>query len=176
MREATTTIQSAMFNILSCRGDDWDFRKTPDEGNTGFYFVRSGPHTIKLWGDTIAAVPRFPGLDDQTIFWNVIRSSVDPRIIPLPRCQHYSDSQRAALVSCPLDGCMFSAGALRGVAYVMLTDGLKKRNGTLHTIHANYIKGNEMKKAALNKHGYWLATQSPDKSWNGKCKPFHPMI
>lgn len=31
------------------------------------------------------------------------------------------------LVTCPLDSCVFSAGALRGVAYKMLEDGLGRR-------------------------------------------------
>lgn len=164
-------------NLICPRGDQWDFRTTPDEGNTGFYYVRSSNKTIKVWADTHAAIPHYPGLDDQTIFWNVLRASVSPPVLPLQSCHNLKNLSRDYLVSCPLDGCSFSAGALRGVAYTMLTDGLRKRNGKLFTIHANYIKGNMAKKRALETHGYWIATINPiDNSWGGICKNFTTTI
>jgi len=30
---------------------DWDFYKSRNEGNTGFYFVRSNPKVFKLWDE-----------------------------------------------------------------------------------------------------------------------------
>ncbi len=38
-----------------------------------------------------------------------------------------SRNEENELVMCPLDGCLFSAGPVRGVAYLMLEEGLKLR-------------------------------------------------
>jgi hypothetical protein len=124
-----------------------------------------------MWSDALSIIPKHPDLDDQSIFWIAIRSSTNPPIIPLPKCIPYTNRTYTpdALVTCPLDGCVFSAGALRGVAYTMLRDGLKKRGKKAYTIHANYIKGNERKQNAFQIHGYWLATKMKDNSWNGVC-------
>lgn len=35
----------------------WNFWEKEIEGNTGFYFVRSTPQTLKLWAKTIEAIP-----------------------------------------------------------------------------------------------------------------------
>ena len=170
-----------MFPLLRS-GDDWDFHKSEVEGNTGFYYARSNTRTESLWETVVNSVREFPGLDDQSIFWSIIRrADINPPVLPLPRCIDYSNksehiSDTRPIVTCALDGCMFSAGALRGVAYTMLRDGLRKRNGTLHTIHANYIKGNENKKRALELHGYWLATRTEEGHWDGPCKSFTPKI
>ncbi len=40
------------------RGESWDFHKSKVEGNTGFYFVRSNPNTIKLWAHAFEAAPK----------------------------------------------------------------------------------------------------------------------
>lgn len=58
-------------------------------GNTGFYYVRSNPMTIKLWKDAYDAAPMFPHLDDQAVFWRVIRTSSDPKVKPLGPCHLY---------------------------------------------------------------------------------------
>jgi len=60
------------------------------------------------------------------------------------------------IVICPLDGCVFSAGGLRGVSYKMLEEGLKWRGETSAAIHANFLKGSASKAAALRRHGLWL--------------------
>jgi hypothetical protein len=82
-------------------------------------------------------------LDDQSIFWMQIRSSVDPPIIPIKKCGDYSNSSLTGreLVVCPLDGCMFSAGALRGIAFDWLKGNLKQRKFQCVSVHANYMKG-----------------------------------
>ena len=36
------------------RFKEWNFFKSEEEGNTGFYHVRSNPKTIKLWADVVA--------------------------------------------------------------------------------------------------------------------------
>ena len=42
--------------IFSC--DNWDFYKTVEEGNTGFYYVRSNSKTIKLFNDVKLEAPK----------------------------------------------------------------------------------------------------------------------
>jgi hypothetical protein len=64
------------------------------------------------------------------------------------------------LVTCPLDSCVFSAGALRGVAYKMLEDGLRRRHDSSVTIHANYLKDNGFKMGAMMKYGLWISDLS----------------
>lgn len=145
---------------------------------------------------------RFPGVDDQTIFWKWIRSTADPVIVPLKSCADYNKSTtpvsavysrpdeitakiavtqgpgREDLITCHLDGCVFSAGALRGVAFTWLQENLKLKSERACTIHANYLKGAELKMRALEKHGFWLATQENpgDRLYSGKCKFFKPLF
>ncbi len=50
-------------NQICEQRDHWTFRNHPkEEGNTGFYYVRSNQRTIKLWQVAYEAVPKFPGL------------------------------------------------------------------------------------------------------------------
>jgi hypothetical protein len=129
-------------NVICSNEDHWDFRNTPkEEGNTGFYYVKSNPRTIKLWQRAYEAVPKYPGLDDQAVFWRVIRQSTDPEIVPLGVCRDFdpasSDSKGSRLlgegeekeggekdkdkeaaiplVTCRLDPCVFSSGMLSRV-------------------------------------------------------------
>jgi hypothetical protein len=69
----------------------------------------------------------------------------------LPHCGHFDNTTRTGkeLVTCALDGCIFSAGGLRGVAYDWLRDNLKRKNETVVVIHANYLKGNAKKREKL---------------------------
>lgn len=45
-------------NKICPQCDVWDFYKTPEEGNTGFYFVRSTPNTQKMFSLAIADVEK----------------------------------------------------------------------------------------------------------------------
>ncbi len=145
--------------LLLRRGEPWDFHKSKIEGNTGFYFVRSNNNTIKLWAHAFEAAPkyvcspcghndlsyrsvcRYPKLDDQAIFWKVIRASTDPPVLPLSQCRHFNtaadkqsklavvDKKGAPqpgseyLVSCMLDTCVFSSGMISKVYVPELTYG-----------------------------------------------------
>lgn len=160
-------------NMICPRGRLWDFHATEEEGNTGFYFVRSNNRTIQLFNNSIAAVSKWPEYDDQSVFWMTIRSSKAPPIHPLKKCAHAKESSRN-LTSCPLDACEFSVGALRGVAYTMLRNGLVKSGSKMITLHANYMKGNLPKQTALAAHGLWLATKSKNGDWSGGCQSFKP--
>ncbi len=132
-----------------------------------------------MWSDALAIIPQHPDLDDQSIFWIAIRASTNPQIIPLPKCVQYDNRTLTpdALVTCPLDGCVFSAGSVRDhFAFNNIKNGLLKREKKACTIHANWIKGNERKKHLLDVRGYWLATKDEDNSWNGVCKTFAPFV
>lgn len=138
-----------------------------DEGNTGVFFARSTPGVRALLAATIAAAPSFPGLDDQSIFWRVVRrKSTGFNVRMLASCDANNnknndvDNSGSTDVSmCPLDECSFSVGALRGdgSAFASLQKELRRRGAQAVTVHANWIKGNAAKAAALAKHGLWLA-------------------
>ena len=78
---------------------------------------------------------RFRGLDDQAVFWHVIRRSTDPPVYPLGKCRHVQDGEQlkvpvppvgkdvnivpmpaggdaGPLVTCVLDSCIFSSGMI----------------------------------------------------------------
>lgn len=153
-----------------CPGSDaWDFYKTEEEGNTGFYFIRSNERTIRLLEQFRKTYPMHPQLDDQTILWTMLRAMKPPQVNPLTTCVHQPPAHTGSsqtLTTCHLDGCLFSAGirvfmlqhnafsvvdiltiaclplgGLRGAAYNWLEAAVKKRNETVVSIHANFVKG-----------------------------------
>eukprot|EP01032_Pedospumella_encystans_P035608 gene35608-40279_t len=121
-------------NYMCTVGETWDFHKSKIEGNTGFYFVRSNNNTVKLWADAFAAAPKYPRLDDQAIFWKVIRTSKKPAVLPIGKCRNFNSADDMAsmfrhhghdhmkyLISCVLDTCMFSSGMISNVYEPELT-------------------------------------------------------
>lgn len=154
-------------NAICTATNTWDFRRSREEGNTGFYFVRSSNRTISLWRDAFEAVPHFPGLDDQAVFWRVIRQNRSPvPVMPIGDCRNVDWAKESAtapevkghakgseysfstqpLVTCVLDPCVFSSGMLSRAwvpeyTYEELMVNLAKRNETICSLHANYIKG-----------------------------------
>jgi len=141
-------------------GPSVDLLNPLDEGNTGVFYARSTPGVRALLAATIAAAPSFPGLDDQSIFWRVVRrKSAGLKVTMLASCDvNNSSSIGADVTMCPLDECSFSVGALRGdgSAFASLQKELRRRGTQAVTVHANWIKGNAAKAAALAKHGLWL--------------------
>jgi hypothetical protein len=64
---------------------------------------------------------RFPQLDDQAIFWRIIRTTSSPHIVPLSTCHDVNTTAQGGasgssslgdLITCPLDTCEFSSGML----------------------------------------------------------------
>ena len=103
------------------------------------------------------------------MFWRVIRQIQEPPIVPIGDCRDYDDkieeSTGPPLVTCVLDPCVFSSGMLSRVwvpeyTYEALEENLLKRNETICTIHANYLKGNKQKQDRLQEYGFWLWNQS----------------
>lgn len=79
---------------------------------------------------------RYPRLDDQAIFWKVIRSSKNPLVLPIGKCRNFNSADDLAsmfkhhghdhtryLVSCVLDTCVFSSGMISNVYEPELTYG-----------------------------------------------------
>lgn len=84
-----------------------------------------------------ASLPRrYPRLDDQAIFWKVIRTSKKPAVLPIGKCRNFNSADDMAsmfshsghhhtkyLISCVLDTCMFSSGMISNVYEPELTYG-----------------------------------------------------
>lgn len=79
---------------------------------------------------------RYPRLDDQAIFWKVIRTSKNPQVLPIGKCRnfnsaddlthlyrHHAHEHTRNLVSCYLDTCVFSSGMISNVYEPELTYG-----------------------------------------------------
>lgn len=165
-------------NRICPQFEQWDFFKSDEEGNTGFYYARSNPRTLKLWKDALALSPQFPDLDDQSVFWIHLRKTEDPKPLPLSHCGHFDNTTRTGkeLITCALDGCIFSAGGLRGVAYDWLRENLAKRKESVVVVHANYLKGNQLKKERLQQHGYWITKEGEGGFRDGSCNTFKPTL
>lgn len=145
-----------------------------------------------MWKDAYKAVPKYAGLDDQAVFWRVIRQSVDPQIEPIGDCKDFSrneDSEHTPLVTCVLDPCIFSSGMLSRVwvpeyTYEALLENLAIRNESFCAVHANYLKGNKPKQQRMEEYGFWLATKHnhrhmkqekpshENEAWVGPCKNY----
>lgn len=189
----------------------WDFqlRNRSDEGNTGFYFVRSNERTIRLFTDVVAIMPKYstiphcsqerfisnshppsPCLSGKSILTtkqssgtlcgkvHIIRLTLDltllrrslpnSEVLPLSECRPHAINISASavkelpLVSCPLDNCAFSSCTLNGgmFDFATLAGALHARRwqGLPGSIHANCLKGNEMKVKSLRAHNLWLAS------------------
>jgi hypothetical protein len=75
-------------------------------------------------------------LDDQTIFWEGLRHGVYGSVNPLEVCSDYVNTSSVdsvdSLITCPLDGCQFAAGALSNYndyfAWKNLMNGLQVLN------------------------------------------------
>ena len=104
-----------------------------------FTYSLTPSHTYSLPPSfTHSSTHRYPRLDDQAVFWKVIRSSSDPPVLPIGKCRHFIDADDLAhlyqhsqqghvhkkfLVSCMLDTCMFSSGMISNVYEPELTYG-----------------------------------------------------
>ncbi len=109
----------------------------------GFYSIRSNSRTIRTFDLAYRACSRLTAYDDQTMFWLILRTNLNPApepmvriqnytlylkcstcsslnycyILPQVRCpavgEKYTPRKSEHIVSCPLDNCMFSASNLR---------------------------------------------------------------
>tara|TARA_A100001015_G_C15038286_1_gene737786 strand:+ start:2689 stop:3549 length:861 start_codon:yes stop_codon:yes gene_type:complete len=151
----------------------FDYANKEHEGNTGLYFVRSNPRSITIFKQSLQAARKQPELDDQTIFWNTIRSMNSPQFFFTKQClQHVSSSDLKKEViawkghdnpmsemwlACPLDACSFSVGALHGrYGYSEMMRIAKLTNRSIHSVHANFVNGAFKKRLAMERHGFWI--------------------
>ena len=152
----------------------FDYANKEHEGNTGLYFVRSNSRSVSIFKQSLQAARREPELDDQTIFWNTIRSMNSPQFFFTKQClQHHvssSDLKKEVIawkghdnpmsemwLACPLDACSFSVGALHGrYGYSEMMRTAKLTNRSIHSVHANFVNGAFKKKLAMERHGFWI--------------------
>eukprot|EP01038_Epipyxis_sp_PR26KG_P009863 gene9863-13270_t len=152
----------------------WSFNDTM-EGNTGFYSVKSNARTIRTWDLAYKFCSKAPLYDDQTIFWLILRTNMNPEPAPLLKCPPpskaissltennslKSKSNNNKIVSCPLDNCMFSASNLRDFnQFSKLTGALNRKNQPAIMAHANWMSGKDKKKSAMMQCGLWIASRS----------------
>ena len=161
------------------------------EGNTGLYFVRSNAKSISVWKQALKASIKQPGLDDQTLFWNTIRDMKTPQLFFTTQCQqeHVSSSELKKVIiawkghdspmqemwlTCPLDACSFSTGALHGrYGYSELMRTLMITNRSIYSVHANFVTGAHKKRMALERHGFWIFNDNSMNVANTQqCKQF----
>jgi hypothetical protein len=151
--------------------------KADAEGNTGYYFIRSNHRTIKLLEDLLLEMDKKKELDDQSIFWNLMRNRKEPPVLFAGKC-HDLDSKvdsfdEKTLRTCVLNPCEFSSGMMRGPArFKYLFENAKAQNHKVVTIHANWLNGARMKEDTMRNYGYWLTNS---KTELGKCNdpPLH---
>jgi hypothetical protein len=145
--------------------------------------VRSTPQTIRTWDLTYRLCARSPRYDDQTIFWLILRTNVNPSPRPLAKCPspdvYYAaknlkpDSAQDSIrqlalpqmsnivTTCPLDDCMFSAGNIRDFTeQSRLIHILHSRKDFPIMVHANWLSGKENKKSAMLRAGLWIARRA----------------
>ena len=168
-------------------GMKWNFGDVM-EGNTGFYAVKSTPETIRTWDLTYRLCSRSPKYDDQTMFWLILRTNLNPTPMPYAKCPRPDKAvgglpavipapSSNTIVTCPLDSCMFSSGNLRDSANSMkLVDRLNSAKDRAVTVHANWLSGKEAKKQALGRSKLWIARRagnflSREESAVGRLKP-----
>lgn len=142
-------------------GQKWSFNDKSNQGNTGFYSIKSTPQSLKIWDLTLKSCA-VHDRNDQMLMWHLLRSIKSPVAEPIaacptsPKASHYKRKVLNSFTLCPLDNCLFSAGCLRPSIYTKLVDSLNHRNQSAVTAHANYLVGREEKKKALSMAGLWL--------------------
>ena len=165
-----------------------------NEGNTGFYYVKSNKKTLKLWKDAFDAALKQTKLDDQAIFWRVVRTSADPIVLQLGRCRNYEGKNSVEagvtnvyregvdhLVSCYLDECLFSSGMLSRrwvpeMTYETLIEVLNLKNESICALHCNYMSGNKAKMDRMQEYGFWISGNKEEALGpaSGTCEPYVP--
>lgn len=132
----------------------------------------------------------YPDVDDQTVFWRVMKNSMRPPIKPLGHCRDIDDDNQLVLfnstlkqrnmVACTLDTCLFSSGMVNkqdnkgNTRYSLLKHYLKQMNEEIYSVHANWIIGNPAKRQAFQNAGLWIVGGDFEKDFGAKnCRVFH---
>jgi hypothetical protein len=77
-------------NAVCAREFQWGFfYNSKTEGNTGFYYVKANNKTIALWQQAYEVTMAQSKLDDQAVFWHVIRKSQTPFVSHIGKCENY---------------------------------------------------------------------------------------
>ena len=150
----------------------WIFPTDGREGNTGFYFVRSNNNTISIWEQFLAVAENDKGIDDQTVFWRMMKTLNTPNITSLLSCSNHSFSlvRPDGIVMCHPHVCHTGVCALTDGVQNMASV-LRGLNMKMISVHANCVVGNAGKEQKLRENGLWLSQRSPDNS-SYSCKEF----
>ena len=137
------------------------------EGNTGFYFVRSNVRTLNMWRQVIETFKHFPEFDDQSIFWNALKSKnvSNFRVYEnctaeyLPTTVSGATDGSAPFTLCGLNSCLFSSGMIRNwnsrSAFVSGLRGTAEGHRS-YSVHANFVMKHAKKQENLHDFGLWL--------------------
>ena len=129
-------------------------------------------------------------MDDQTVFWLVVKKLQAPTFIEHNTCDsawaqeqvkaykqahphssnhssHVHHPVNGTIIACPLDYCLFSAGALKNEqTELALRSTFKKRGDEPVVLHVNYVNGHESKRLIMERSHLWI---SYDSNWT--CAP-----
>lgn len=169
-----------MSKYFCFRTVEFDVLGRDSEGNTGFYYVKSNLKMWELWASVLLEARRFPKLDDQTVFWNVVRNSALPAIFNFDTCgetkhkvklrqpQNATLDPSLTLRMCGLDNCLFSCSVMK---FPTILKQLRANKQVPYIMHANFIIGNEWKEKAMFNHKMWLVSH-PFNLNDVTCRPF----
>lgn len=120
-----------------------------NEGNTGFYFVRSNLRSIRIWEYAVLLLQHATELDDQTLFWGLLRDLSKYGIVRFisPLSLKDNTTEVPVFTSANLDNCIFASGFSHTIKYL--------KNRTIVSLHSNFLMGNE-KIPTLQKYGLWF--------------------
>ena len=140
---------------------------------------------------SVVHICRYAKIDDQTVFWHIVKVMTSPQFVEFPRCNttladelrstlpvaphtasdhlHDHENRNGTMIACPLDECLYSAGALsHDNAELQLRVELIRRKEVPILLHANWLDGHDKKVNALKRNSLWLAFD------NWTCSDYHP--
>ena len=130
-----------------------------DEGNTGVYYAKPTRAVRDLFQQVANGSCLSPlELDDQTLFWNELRSRFSSqRAVFFHEAVNGSSAHPAWQMKLPaetLSFCPFDPYQIASGWAVRVTDEARKALGVL-LVHANYLVGKRSKVENLQRIGYW---------------------
>ena len=134
--------------------------------------ARYSEEILLLWKEyfKVAKSDRSMRIDDQTLFWDALRSVTSLRILPIGNCSHQNPRPVGSLVTCHPHSCVTGTGAVTSAKeFLSLKENIRKLGLKLVAVHANYMVGNDNKMRRLQESGLWLSQKSPSGAWDIQC-------
>ena len=131
----------------------------PEEGNTGVYWARNSSQMTKWFLSTPRFCQQKPGLDDQTVFWDIFRFQQLPLGLERGRTCGKDVTQPRKPYVCPLSPCLTPNGFLQKTpAVVRVLHWLNGKPPLL--VHPNYLGAGQPKVNLLKALKLWVADSS----------------